>query len=54
MISTFANPLDAPEPTLAASIEQSSDEAFMTLLLAMNDTRKRIAILCVLSFLALC
>jgi hypothetical protein len=54
MTSTFANPLDAAEPTLSTRIEQQRDEAFMTLLLAMNDTRKRIAILCLLSFLALC
>jgi ABC-type lipoprotein export system ATPase subunit len=44
----------ADEPSLAVSLDQTKDEAFMTLLLAMNDTRKRIAILCVLSFLALC
>lgn len=30
------------------------DEAFMTLLMAINDTRKRIVILSLLSFLAMC
>jgi hypothetical protein len=32
----------------------TKEEAFMTLLLTMTDTRKRVAILCLLSFLALC
>jgi hypothetical protein len=32
----------------------STDEAFMTLLLSMSDTRKRIMILSLLSFLAMC
>jgi len=32
----------------------TKDEAFMTLLLSINDTRKRVAILCLLSFLAMC
>lgn len=30
------------------------EEAFMTLLMAINDTRKRIVILSLLSFLAMC
>ena len=30
------------------------DEAFMTLLLMISDTRKRVAILALLSFLAMC
>jgi hypothetical protein len=32
----------------------SKDEAFMTLLMAMTDTRKRIVVLAVLSYLAMC
>jgi hypothetical protein len=30
------------------------DEAFMSLLMAINDTRKRVLILAILSFLAMC
>lgn len=54
MNSTTANTTATQMPSQALLAGQSKDEAFMTLLLAMNDTRKRIAILCVLSFLALC
>ncbi len=42
----------APE-RLSLSVT-STDEAFMTLLLSMSDTRKRIMILSLLSFLAMC
>jgi hypothetical protein len=35
-------------------VSTKKDEAFMTLLMAMTDTRKRIAILALLSFLAMC
>lgn len=38
-------------PVLSAT---TTDEAFMTLLLTMSDTRKRIMILSLLSFLAMC
>ncbi len=43
--------------TSSAPVAQAGttkDEAFMTLLIAMTDTRKRIAILALLSFLAMC
>lgn len=46
------NASGAPE-RLALSVT-STDEAFMTLLLSMSDTRKRIMILSLLSFLAMC
>lgn len=38
----------------AAPLDTIRDEAFMTLLLSMSDTRKRIIILSLLSFLAMC
>lgn len=37
-----------------ATANTIQDEAFMTLLMAINDTRKRIVILSLLSFLAMC
>ncbi|MFO0831689.1 MAG: hypothetical protein U0637_07575 [Phycisphaerales bacterium] len=41
-------------PTSAPAVGTSKEEAFMTLVIAMTDTRKRIAILALLSFLAMC
>ena len=43
-------------PAIAAFAAASNprDEAFMTLLFSMSDTRKRIIILSLLSFLAMC
>lgn len=38
----------------AAFTATFEDEAFMTLLLMISDTRKRVAILTLLSFLAMC
>ena len=44
----------APASSLLMAAGTSKDEAFMTILIAMTDTRKRIAILALLSFLAMC
>lgn len=41
-------------PTTTPVVGTLKDEAFMTLVMAMTDTRKRIAILALLSFLAMC
>jgi hypothetical protein len=41
-------------PTTTPAAGTSKDEAFMTLLMTVTDTRKRIAILALLSFLAMC
>lgn len=45
--------INATVRTIAESFS-NKDEAFMQLLMSISDTRKRVAVLFLLSFLALC
>ncbi|GEM_PF-1293035 len=49
-----ANPAITLATELQGVVGTIQDEAFMSLLMAINDTRKRVIILSLLSFLAMC
>lgn len=54
LLEAVAAPKTIAAPVSPVLSVTTTDEAFMTLLLSMSDTRKRIMILSLLSFLAMC